>query len=52
LEYVLNVLSVLFTVPSGFVKELNNAYRQNGTTLETGKKIVVTQFRGGIQDFT
>lgn len=53
LQYVLNDSPVLFTVPSGkrFLLELNNTYRQNGTTLETGKKIVVTRFRGGSRIF-
>ena len=48
LEYVLNDSQVFFTVPSGksFLLELNDTYRQNGTTLETGKKIVVTRFTG------
>ena len=49
LEYVLNGSLVFFTVPSGksFLLELNDTYRQNGTTLETGKKIVVTRFTRG-----
>ena len=49
LEYVLNDSLVFFTVPSGksFLLELNDTYRQNGTTLEIGKKIVVTRFSGG-----
>lgn len=30
---------------------MNNTYRQNGTTLETGKKIVVTRFGDGSRIF-
>lgn len=53
LEYVLNDSPVLFTVPSGkiFLYELNNTYRQNGTTFETEKKDCGYAFQGRIQDF-